>query len=275
MQTRAHPMGMPFVRPGTRCARPGAGDGGRGEREGDGTAQAPPPACVVSTSLVGSSLPPSTSRVTGFVCHSGCSLLIAQSADMQSVLFFGPRPGIPSARSIHSAELRRITYRGIVRSAAGAHYGLTRSAARERTSPAASRHLNGNSSGATAPINNAPRPRPAPSFLAPSFPPRSVRDCFVFRVPSPGAPRVLSLRSFTGELPPAAQPARWPRASSPRRFAGGSARTATRQPQRRLRRRALCLHPGRAPSTRGSSALRRATQRLANVVRRGDSSCAL
>jgi hypothetical protein len=156
---------------------------------------------------------------------------------MQSVLFIGPRPGIPSARSIHSAEFRRITYRGIVRSTAGAHYGLTRSAAHDRTSPAPSRHLNGNSSGATAPINKAPRPRPAPSFLARVIPPRSIRDCFVSAVPSPGAPRVLSLRSFTGELPPAAQPARWPRASSPRRCAGGSARTATRQPQRRLRRR--------------------------------------
>ena len=40
---RSHaPMRLPFVRPGTRSARPGAGDGGRGEREGDGTAQAPP-----------------------------------------------------------------------------------------------------------------------------------------------------------------------------------------------------------------------------------------
>jgi hypothetical protein len=156
---------------------------------------------------------------------------------MQSVLFIGPRPGIPSARSIHSAEFRRITYRGIVRSTAGAHYGLTRSAAHERTSPAPSRHLNGNSSGATAPINNAPRPRPAPSFLAPSFPPRSVCDCFVSRVPSPGAPPRSLAALVTGELPPAAQPAWWPRASSPRRCAGGSARTATRQPQRRLRRR--------------------------------------
>jgi hypothetical protein len=63
---RAPPPRMPFVRPGTRCARPGAGDGGRGEREGDGTAQAPPSACVMSTSLVGSSLRPSTSRVAGF-----------------------------------------------------------------------------------------------------------------------------------------------------------------------------------------------------------------
>ena len=182
---------------------------------------------------------------------------VAQSDDMQSVLCFGPRPGIPSARSIHSAALRRVTYRGIVRSAAGAHSGRHQSAAREGTSPAPSRHLNGNSSGATAPINKAPRPRPAPSFLAPSFPPRSVRDCFVFRVPSPGAPRVLSLRSFTGELPPAAQPARWPRASSPRRCAGGSARTATRQPQRRLRRRALRLRR----AGRATPAHRRASQR--------------
>jgi hypothetical protein len=34
----------------------------------------PAPACVVSTSLVGSSLRPSTSRVTGFICHGGCEL---------------------------------------------------------------------------------------------------------------------------------------------------------------------------------------------------------
>ena len=99
---------------------------------------------------------------------------VAQSDDMQSVLCFGPRPGIPSARSIHSAALRRVTYRGIVRSAAGAHSGRCQSAAREPTSPAPSRHLNGNSSGATAPINKAPRPRPAPSFLARAIPPRSI-----------------------------------------------------------------------------------------------------
>ena len=34
----------------------------------------PAPACVVSTSLVGSSLRPSTSRVMGFICHGGCEL---------------------------------------------------------------------------------------------------------------------------------------------------------------------------------------------------------
>jgi len=50
---------MPSVLPGTRCARPVAGEGGRGERDGDGTAQAPASACVVSTSLVGSSFRPS------------------------------------------------------------------------------------------------------------------------------------------------------------------------------------------------------------------------
>ena len=146
---------------------------------------------------------------------------------MQSVLFIGPRPGIPSARSIHSAEFRRITYRGIVRSTAGAHYGLTRSAAHERTSPAPSRHLKGNSSGATAPINNAPRPRPAPSFLAPSFPPRSVCDCFVSRVPSPGPPRVLSLRSSQGSFHP--PPSRRGGPARPRRAAALAARRA---PQR-------------------------------------------
>jgi hypothetical protein len=135
---------------------------------------------------------------------------VAQSDDMQSVLCFGPRPGIPSARSIHSAALRRVTYRGIVRSAAGAHSGRCQSAAREPTSPAPSRHLHGNSSGATAPIKKAPRPRPAPSSFARAIPPRSIRDCFVSAVPSPGAPR-RSLASLV----------RW--GASPRRPAGAVA----------------------------------------------------
>jgi len=104
--------------PRTRCARPGAGDGGRGEREGDGTAQA-------SSGLLRVHVPrrlvPSPVHVPrhGLFLSQRLRAAVAQSADMQSVLFFGPRPGIPSARSIHSAELRRITYRVIVRSAAG------------------------------------------------------------------------------------------------------------------------------------------------------------
>ena len=69
---RAPPTRMPSVRPGTRCARPGAGEGRRGEREGDGTAQAPPSACVVSTSLVVSSLRLSPVPCRGLFCHSGC-----------------------------------------------------------------------------------------------------------------------------------------------------------------------------------------------------------
>ena len=69
---RAPPTRMPSVRPGTRCARPGAGEGRRGEREGDGTAQAPPSACVVSTSLVVSSLRLSHVPRRGLFCHSGC-----------------------------------------------------------------------------------------------------------------------------------------------------------------------------------------------------------
>jgi hypothetical protein len=194
----------------------------------------------------------------GLFCHSGCVLrshnpTICKACSVSGLVQAFRRP------CIHSAALRRITYRGIVRSAAGAHFGRCQSVAREPTSPAASRLLNGNSSGATAPINKAPRPRPAPSFGAHLIPPRNIRDCFGSPVPSPGAPRVLSLRSFTGELPPAAQPARWPRASSPRRCAGGSARLARRlraaPRQRRPSRRALRLR--RAGRAKRASALLR------------------
>ena len=83
---RAPNANVPSVRPGTHHARPGAGDGGRGEREGDGTAQAPASACVVSTSYVARPIRPSTSRVTGSLrpekrdkvaWHAGCERLRA------------------------------------------------------------------------------------------------------------------------------------------------------------------------------------------------------
>jgi hypothetical protein len=90
---------------------------------------------------------------------------VAQSDDMQSVLCFGPRPCIPSARSIHSAVLRRVTYRGIVRSAAGAHFGRCQPAAREPIPPRLTPPFVDNSSGASR-SQHRPRPRPRRPIVA-------------------------------------------------------------------------------------------------------------
>ena len=73
-------------------------------------------------------------------------------------------------------------------------------------------------------------------------------------LPAPGAPQVHSLRSFTGELPPAAQTGRWPRPSL-----SASLRWP---PERALRASGALLRPAgralRAKSAAGVLRLRRA-----------------
>ena len=63
-------------------------------------------------------------------------------------------------------------------------------------------------------IDRFPRPRPGRPLAVPCPRCHLPRNPSVL-LPSPGAPIVLSLRSFTGELPPAAQAGRLPRPSRP------------------------------------------------------------
>ena len=185
---------------------------------------APHPLCPPSPALRrhcagGYAVPRRVRRHVRAVRHTGCCAAdrtirrYAKRAHFRAL-----RPSIPSARGIHFAALRRITYRGIVRQQQGS---------RPKEFPHEAREPN--SSGAEPPpttdiseaLPRRPIIPPAPARLRPSpHPPsRPVTPAVVLRLGSrrQAPPGALSLRSFAGGLPPAAQPARWPRASSPLR----------------------------------------------------------
>lgn len=139
---------------------------------------------------------------------------------VKRALFRALSPSIPSARGIHSASLRRITYRGIVRWQQGSRPNEFPHEAREII-PAAAAPLRAKD---TPEALSRRRIRPlAParfrpwSHAAARLATRRVVSRWLSRRQAP--PGALSLRSFAGELPPAAQAARWPRASSPLRCA--------------------------------------------------------
>ena len=73
---------------------------------------------------------------------------------------------------------------------------------------------------------NTPRPRPGRPFSNASRRWAGWHKAIAGPAGRQAPPQVHSQARSRGELPPAAQPARWPRASSPRRSAGDSARFA-------------------------------------------------
>jgi hypothetical protein len=109
-------------------------------------------------------------------------------------------------------------------------------------------------SGATARIDT-PRPRPGRPFSNASRRWAGWHKAIAGPAGRQAPPQVLSQARSRGELPPAAQPARWPRASAPRRSAGDSARFACRlHAAPSCRARPASPRPDSAPEGRATPA---------------------